>query len=87
MTGGIGAMKNTRFEDLFSSQLPPEVQLRRVQQIIRQELTDLQREALVGIYFQGLTITQIARRRGVCPSTVYRTLKRGEQKLRRFLKY
>ena len=80
-------MKNTRFEDLFSSQLPPEVQLRRVQQIIRQELTDLQREALVGIYFQGLTITQIARRRGVCPSTVYRTLKRGEQKLRRFLKY
>ena len=80
-------MKNTRFEDLFSSQLPPEVQLRRVQQIIREELTDLQREALVGIYFQGLTITQIARRRGVCPSTVYRTLKRGEQKLRRFLKY
>ena len=80
-------MKNTRFEDLFSSQLPPEVQLRRVRQIIRQELTDLQREALVGIYFQGLTITQIARRRGVCPSTVYRTLKRGEQKLRRFLKY
>ena len=87
MTGGTGAMKNTRFEDLFSSQLPPEVQLRRVQQIIRQELTDLQREALVGIYFQGLTITQIARRRGVCPSTVYRTLKRGEQKLRRFLTY
>ena len=80
-------MKSTPFEDLFSSQQPPEVQLRRVRQIIREELTDLQREAIVGVYFHGLTVRQIADRRGVYPSTVHRTLKRGEQKLRRFLKY
>jgi len=80
-------MKSIRYEDLFSSQLPPEIQMRRVRQIIQEELTDLQREAIVGVYFQGLTMKQIADRRGVCKSTVYRTLKRGERKLRRFLKY
>lgn len=80
-------MRSTRCEHLFSSQLPPEVQLRRIQRIIREELTDLQREAIVGVYFQGRTVSQIADARGVNKSTVYRTLKRGERKLRKFLEY
>lgn len=80
-------MRNIRCESLFSSPLPPDVQLKRIQQIIWEELTDLQREAIVGIYFQGKTLSQIADERSVCRSTVYRTLKRGEAKLRRFLKY
>lgn len=87
MTGGIGAMRSTRCSCLASTDLPPGVQLKRMQRIIQEELTQLQREAIVGVYFQGKTLTQIAEERNVNKSTIYRTLKRGEDKLRRFLQY
>lgn len=80
-------MKSILCEGFFNPQLPPEVQLKRIQSIIWEELTDLQREAIVGVYFQGKTLSQIADERNVCKSTVYRTLKRGEAKLKKFLKY
>ena len=67
--------------------LPREVQLQRVQRVIREELTPLQRETLLAYYFQEQTMAQIARDRGVHKSTVLRTLRRAENKLRRFLKY
>ena len=67
--------------------LPRDVQLKRVQRVIREELTELQRETLLAYYFEELTIPQIAARRGVNKSTVARTLHRAEDKLRRFLKY
>ena len=51
------------------------------------ELTPLQRETLIAFYFQEQTLTQIAADRGVNKSTVCRTLKRAEAKLRRYLKY
>ena len=80
-------MKNILCEGFFNPQLSPDVQLKRVQRIILEELTDLQRDAIVGVYFQGKTLAQIAGERCVCKSTVYRTLKRGEAKLKKFLKY
>lgn len=80
-------MKSIPCESLFASRLPPDVQLKRMRRIIQEELTQLQREAIVGVYFQNKTLTQIAEERGVCKSTVCRTLKRAEEKLRRFLKY
>ena len=67
--------------------LPKEVQLKRMENVIRQELTDLQKETLIAYYFQEQTITQIAEERGVNKSTVCRTLHRAEEKLRRYLKY
>ena len=67
--------------------LPREMQLKRVQRVIQEELTPLQREALIAYYFQERTITEIAEERGVNKSTVCRTLHRAEQKLRRYLKY
>ena len=51
------------------------------------DLTPLQRETLIAFYFQEQTLTQIAADRGVNKSTVCRTLKRAEDKLRRYLKY
>jgi RNA polymerase sigma factor (sigma-70 family) len=63
------------------------VQLKRVQRVIQEELTDLQRQTLVAYYFQEQTIAQIAQDRGVNKSTVCRTLHRAEEKLRRYLKY
>ena len=80
-------MRNTLYEGYLGPRMPREVQLKRVQRVIREELTDLQREVLLAYYFQEKTITQIAQDRGVNKSTVCRTLHRAEGKLRRYLKY
>ena len=80
-------MRNILYEGYQGIRLPREVQLKRVQRVIKEELTPLQREALIAYYFQEQTITQIAEERGVNKSTVCRTLHRAEEKLRRFLKY
>ena len=80
-------MRNILYEGYQGIRLPREVQLKRVQRVIKEELTPLQREALIAYYFQEQTITQIAEERGVNKRTVCRTLHRAEEKLRRFLKY
>ena len=80
-------MKNILDEGYQGIRLPKEVQIKRVQRVIREELTELQREALLAYYFQEKSITEIARDRGVNKSTVCRTLHRAEEKLRRYLKY
>jgi RNA polymerase sigma factor (sigma-70 family) len=80
-------VKNTLYEGYRGPRLPKQVQLQRVQRVIREELTPLQRETLIAYYFQEQTIPQIAADRGVNKSTVSRTLRRAEEKLRRYLKY
>ena len=80
-------MRNILYEGYQGIRLPKEVQLKRVQRVIREELTPLQREILTAYYFQELTITQIALDRGVNKSSVCRALHRAEDRLRRFLKY
>jgi RNA polymerase sigma factor (sigma-70 family) len=80
-------MKNILYEGYLGPRLPRQVQLKRVQRVIEEELTPLQRETLVAYYFQEQTIPQIALDRGVHKSTVSRTLHRAENKLRRYLKY
>ena len=80
-------MKNILYEGYLGPRLPREVQLKRVQRVIREELTELQREALLGYYFQEKTMTQIAQERGVNKSTICRTLHRAEARVRKCLKY
>ena len=80
-------MKSILYEGYLGPRLPKEVQLKRVQRVSREELTELQRYTIVEVYFGKRTLTDIARERGVNKSTVCRTLKRAEEKLRRFLKY
>ncbi|MBR3973649.1 MAG: sigma-70 family RNA polymerase sigma factor [Oscillospiraceae bacterium] len=80
-------MKNILYEGYLGPRLPREMQIKRVQRVIQEELTPLQREALIAYYFQERTITDIAEERGVNKSTVCRTLHRAEEKLRRYLKY
>lgn len=87
MKGDTTAVKNILYEGYLGPRLPRQVQLQRVQRVIEEELTDIQRQVLVAYYFQQQTIPQIARERGVQKSTVSRTLKRAEAKLRKFLKY
>lgn len=80
-------MRNIPYEGYQGIRLPRQVQMQRVNRVIREELTQLQRQTLIAYYFQEQTITQIARERGVHKSTVCRTLHRAEAKLRRYLKY
>lgn len=80
-------MRNIRFEGYLGPRLPREVQLRRVKQVIQEELTDRQRETLTAYYFRQLTIPQIAAEQGVNKSTVCRTLHRAEERLQKYLKY
>ncbi len=80
-------MRNTLYEGYLGPRLPREVQLKRIQRVIREELTPLQRLTLIAYYFQEQTLAQIADSRGVNKSTVCRTLHRAEEKLRRYLKY
>ena len=80
-------MKNTPFDSFLSPRLPREFQLQRLRRVIREELTRPQQEILRAYYFREQTVSQIARERNVHRSTVYRTLRRAEEKLRRFLLY
>ena len=75
-------MKNILYEGYLGTRLPREVQLKRVQRVIKEELTELQRQTLTAYYFHQQTIPQIARERGVNKSTVSRTLRRAEEKRR-----
>ena len=79
--------RNILYEGYQGIRLPKEVQRKRVMQVIQKELTPLQRETLLSYYIEQLNIVEIARCRGVHKSTVCRTLKRAESKLRRFLRY
>lgn len=54
---------------------------------LRQDVTDRQRQFLMLYYGQGLNMRQIGERMGVNKSTVSRTIKRGEARLRRCLRY
>ena len=80
-------MRNILYEGYEGPRLPREMQLKRVQRVIREELTEMQRPTLLAYYFQEQSITEIAEERGVNKTTVCRTLHRAEEKLRRYLKY
>ena len=80
-------MKNILYEGYEGPRLPREVQIKRVQRVIREELTKNQREILLAYYIQDQSIPRIAADRGVQKSTVSRTLHRAEEKLRRYLRY
>lgn len=80
-------MKNTRFERYLLRNLPREEQIARVRRILQRELTELQRYTLTAYYFENKTLAWIAQERNVNKSTVFRTLKRAEEKVRRFLQY
>lgn len=80
-------MKNTSSEEFLGTRLPRQIQLQRLKRVIQKELTPLQRETLTACCFQGKSQTEFARERGVNKSTVCRTLKRAQERLRRYLAY
>ena len=80
-------MRNILFDGYQGPRLPRQVQLKRLKNVIEQELTAIQRETVLSYYFSGKNICQIADERGVNKSTVSRTLQRAETRIRRCLRY
>lgn len=80
-------MKNIPYDGYKGPRLSRQLQLERIRQVIRQELTPIQRQTLFAYYFQEMSTVQIAKERGVYRSTVSRTLKRAENRLKRYLQY
>ena len=60
---------------------------RGLRQARREELTPRQRQVLELCYDRNLSVTEAARRLGVHPSTVSRTLQRARHRLYRCLRY
>ena len=54
---------------------------------LREDVTEHQRQMLLLYYAEGLNMREIGERLGVDKSTVSRTIKRGERRLRRCLRY
>jgi len=80
-------MQNIQYDLEFGLELPPEIQLKRMRRVMDNELTTTQRHDLELYYFQGMSVSQIARQRGVHVSTVLRSIRRGKDRLRRCLRY
>ena len=80
-------MRNIRYDSDMGLNLPKEVQLRRLLRVMEEELTELQKQTLALYYFEELRPAEIARIQGVHRSSALRTLRRAEDRVRRFLKY
>lgn len=61
--------------------------MKRIQRVIREEMTENQREILLAYYFQDKSLSQIAQERNIHKSSAGRTLHRAEKKLKRYLRY
>ena len=68
-----------------------QLQLERLRRNLRlareQELTPCQQQVLELRYDRNMSVTQSARQLGVNASTVSRTLRRAQERLRRYLQY
>ncbi len=60
---------------------------RNLLRALREDVTAKQRQVLLLYYGQGLNMREIGELLGVDKSTVSRTIKRGEKRLRRCLRY
>ena len=80
-------MRNIRYDSQWGLELPPEIQIQRIMRVMESELTEKQRRYLSAYYFEEQRPSRIARRYGVHRSTVIRTIRRAEDRLRRHLIY
>lgn len=80
-------MRNILYDNEFGLELPRDIQIQRILRVMEEELTEKQRSYLSAYYFEELRPSQIARRYGVNRSTVIRTIRRAEARIRRHLFY
>ncbi len=89
--GGIYAADMARYSRMISEQNTNTEELNRVKlalwRALNEDITEKQRLYLLLYYAEGLNMSQIGARMGVDKSTVSRTIKRGEHRLKRCLRY
>lgn len=89
--GGIYAADMARYARMISEENTNAEELSRSKaalwRAIHEDVTQRQRQYLLLYYGEGLNMGEIGRRLGVDKSTVSRTIKRGEARLRRCLRY
>ncbi len=80
-------MRTTFYDEYQGPPLTHAQQMRRLRSAMDAELTQTQREILIAYYFQDKKLPQIAKERGISTSSAGKTLRRAENRLRKFLKY
>lgn len=80
-------MRNIRYDSDIGLNLPREMQLRRLLRVMEGELTPRQKQVMTLYFFEEKRPAEIARMLGVHRSTTLRTLRRAENRVRRFLQY
>ncbi|MDD5937531.1 MAG: sigma-70 family RNA polymerase sigma factor [Clostridiales bacterium] len=89
--GGIYAADMARYARMLSEENTNSEELDRVKlalwRALHEDITEKQRRYLLLYYGDGMKMEEIGKRCGVDKSTVSRTIKRGELRLRRCLRY
>ncbi len=89
--GGIYAADMARYARMISEENTNTEELDRVKialwRALHEDITEKQRRYLLLYYAEGMKMSEIGEQMGVDKSTVSRTIKRGEDRLRRCLRY
>ncbi len=89
--GGLYAADMAQYARMLSEENTNTEELGRVKlalwRALHEDVTEKQRAYLLLYYAEGLNMGEIGARMGVDKSTVSRTIKRGEARLRRCLRY
>lgn len=89
--GGVYAADMAQYARLLSEKNTNTQTLNRVKaslsRALREDVTEKQRKYLLLYYAEGKNMVEIGQELGVDKSTVSRTIKRGEARLRRCLRY
>ena len=87
--GGVYAADMAVYARQMSSDNSKEISRlkRNLIRALQEDVTPRQRQTLLLYYSDGLNMREIGERLGVDKSTVSRTIKRGERRLRRCLRY
>ncbi len=83
--------KEVRLKELQAiaqnSLFPPEIQAKRLHNVMENELTETQRTFITEYYFNNKSLREIAYEYGVQPSSVLKAIRRGLNRIARCLKY
>ena len=89
--GGIYAADMANYARMLSEENTNTEELSRVKvalwRALHEDVTEKQRRYMLLYYAEGLNMNQIGAQEGVDKSTVSRTIRRGEERLRRCLRY
>lgn len=89
--GGIYAADMANYARMLSEENTNTEEMNRVKlalwRALHEDVTEKQRRYMLLYYSEGLNMNEIGEREGVDKSTVSRTIRRGEERLRRCLRY